>query len=57
MPAARDMQEGSKAVAKSYGKCREFVTFFLFRNRLFKFALIEDEVVFVRLAVQPLTCL
>ena len=22
------MQEGSKAVAKSYGKCREFVTFF-----------------------------
>ena len=29
MPAVRDMQEGSKAVAKSYGKCREFVTFFL----------------------------
>ena len=49
------MQEGSKAVAKSYGKCREFVTFFLLCNRLFNFALIEDEVVVVRLAGQPLT--
>ena len=41
MQAARDMQEGSKAVAKSYGKCREFVTILILG---FERSAIEDEV-------------